>query len=156
MKNWWTEWRQVDFETISNHRGRVLDWIDKYRGEPRPGKAESMVFSGTWGKPANIGEENARIAHVQEALKIADSYVAAMNHEEGVWQRPWPRLPYKALTAMRSPEWEKKLIEWPVGETLEGHGKRELKRIGELLQALESSVMDAAVINAPKGMDVFG
>ena len=41
-------------------------------------------------------------------------------------------------------------MEWPVGETLEGPGRRYFGRIRELITAFESCVLDRAVVYAPK------
>ena len=51
--------------------------------------------------------------------------------------------------ALRSGSWGRKLLNWPVGETLTGKGVRDLTRVGDLPEALRESVFDAAVIYAP-------
>ena len=55
---------------------------------------------------------------IQGAQQRAEMYVAAMSHEEGIWQRAWPVLPQECLSVMQSGEWGAKLLRWPVGETL--------------------------------------
>ena len=161
---WMTEWRDVDYDTLLAHKKKMLKWIGGYNGAPRPGFAEGMIALGNlnWtfrtrfdqisdSRPAStVLRSNKAAPDICEAVTEIEHHLAAMNHEEGVWQRKWPDLPPKAIVAMRSGEWGEKLYQWPIHPTLEGHGKRDIRKIGELLVALERSILDAAVINAPR------
>ena len=73
-----------------------------------------------------------------------------MSFEEGIWQRNWPRLPQQCLYAMQSSTWGACLLNWPVGETLEGAGERDFSRLGALLWALDRSIFGEATIYAPR------
>ena len=86
----------------------------------------------------------------EEALEDVSEFVSVMSREPGVWQIGWPDIPFWARVAQRSPGWDEKLLDWPVGETLVGGGARDFTRIGLLLEALRDQVLTAAACYAPQ------
>ena len=138
-----TEWRAIDYESILNHRDRMIQWIDEYRGERRVEKPKVVSQPQTWSPAVDPMKLKGYLERTVELI-------VTLYHEDGVWQKPWPDLTRQVSLALRSHSWGKKLLDWPVGDTLSGVGTRDLERVGALLQGLEAKVVASAVMYAPR------
>ena len=83
-----TEWRQIDYDSITRHRAAMEVWMEDYQGEPRPMDPEVKLLVDSW-QPKDLPSAEV----LKEALDFAERCKKAMSAEKGVWQKPWPLLP---------------------------------------------------------------
>ena len=93
-----TEWRDVDFASIMNHREEMIRWIDDYKGESRPAEPEVVTLPLTWGSDPPYEK-------FDKYVESADRLCKVLLHDESVWQKPWPDTTRQVSIALRSHSW---------------------------------------------------
>ncbi len=105
------EWWECDISAIQYNMAKLEEFWRTYAGEPRYGWP-TLVFEG--------GIE-AKLPYGKAAL--FKNVVKDLQHEKGVFQKPWLDLPFEVVVMIRSKEFSRQLKEWPTGNDLRGQCK---------------------------------